>query len=248
MFSLSNLKEEAQQVGLNLVGVADGRPYQHLLPDCQTAIVFANGGRDLWTHFLEDLRANPSHLTETAHPLDDFIGRWIQSVDPNPDSTRRWIQCAEEADVFIDFRPLAVSAGLGTSSLLGLIIHPEYGLWVSMRAVLLSTEILEATTTKTKPSPCVQCVDRPCISACPANAVTLSGWSVQQCATFHGESTLCANQCHSRQACPVGVSHRHSDLQHTYHSNRQIGRTALSETLGVHDIGSSSTIVWNDWT
>lgn len=248
MFSLSNLKEAAQQVGLNLVGVADGRPYQHILPDCQTAIVFANGGRDLWTHFLEDLRANPSHLTETAHPLDDFIGRWIQSVDPNPDSTRRWIQCAEESDVFIDFRPLAVSAGLGTPSLLGLVIHPEYGLWVSMRAVLLSTAVFEATPMNTNPSPCAQCVEKPCISACPGKAVTISGWSVQQCATFHGESTLCATQCHSRQSCPVGVRHRHSDLQHTYHSNRHLGRIEIAGQLGIENRVVGNLISWNQWT
>ena len=122
--------------------------------------------------FLEDLRANPSHLTETEHPLDDFIDRWIQSVDPTPDATRRWIQCAEDVDVFVDFRPLATSAGLGTPSLLGLVIHPEYGLWVSIRAVLLSTEVFEPTTKNRMQSPCEGCVEKPCISACPAGAVT----------------------------------------------------------------------------
>ena len=248
MLSVSNLKEKAQKIGLNLVGVADGRPYQHILPDCQTAIVFANGGQDLWTHFLEDLRANPSHLTDTAHPLDDFIGRWIQSVDPNPDSTRRWVQCAEEADVFIDFRSLALSAGLGTPSLLGLVIHPEYGLWVSMRTVLLSTEVFEHTTKNTVQSPCTQCVEKPCISACPGKAVTLSGWSVQQCATFHGESTLCATQCRSRQSCPVGVLHRHSDLQHTYHSNRHLGRRKLAAMLNIADGDGGIPLSWNQWT
>ena len=248
MLSVSNLTEKAQKIGLNLVGVADGRPYQHILPDCQTAIVFANGGQDLWTHFLEDLRANPSHLIDTAHPLDDFIGRWIQSVDPNPDSTRRWIQCAEEADVFVDFRLLSTSAGLGTPSLLGLVIHSEYGLWVSMRAVLLSTEVFESTKSNTMQSPCEQCIEKPCISACPAGAVTLSGWSVQRCATFHGESTLCATQCHSRQVCPVGVLHRHSDLQHTYHSNRHLGRIEIAGHLGMDDSGTATSIAWKDWS
>ena len=185
--------------------------------------------------FSRGLRANPSHLTETEHPLDDFIDRWIQSVDPTPDATRRWIQCAEDVDVFVDFRPLATSAELGTPSLLGLVIHPEYGLWVSIRAVLLSTEVLEPTTKNTMQSPCEGCVEKPCISACPAGAVTLSGWSVQQCATFHIDSKLCSTQCHSRKSCPVGAEHRHSDLQHTYHSNRSIGRTELATMLNIAD-------------
>lgn len=240
------LYAEAESIGLNLVGVADGRDYQHLLDGCQRAIVFANGGTKLWDCFIDDLRQHPQHLSAHQHPLDDFVGRWIAQVDPMLDGARRWVQCADETDVFIDFRPLAKAAGLGFPSPVGLLIHPVYGLWVSLRAVLLTTEEIPITVDVSS-NPCSTCIEKPCVAACPAGAVTESGWSVQRCAAFHQSHTDCATTCHSRLQCPVGSEYRHCSLQHTYHNNRTIGRQQVAERLQIQDGSSGQTLGWDKW-
>lgn len=234
--------------GINCVGVAPGKPYEHLLPGCNSAVVFGNGGTHLWDNFIEDLRRNPDHLRQHKHPFDDFIHRCISEADPNPEPNRRWIRCAAEEDVFIDFRPLAHAAGIGSSSQMGLLIHPLYGLWVGLRAVLLTTEPLQVAPHKSEDSPCNNCDDKPCITACPAGAVQTTGWDVKRCAQFHTESERCHGRCHSRLSCPVGFQHQHGALQHQYHNARQSGREQLAKALSIKDNIMGMDPPWQDWT
>jgi len=244
---LSSVCNTLAKKGFNLAGVTAGEPYQEYLTNCQSAIVFANGGTQFWECFVEDIRANPEHFTEHQHPVDDFVLRCIESVDSVPNHTRRWITCSEDSDVFLDFRVLAERVGLGHQSPVGLLIHPEYGLWVSMRMVLLTTEHLSHTVLSTV-SPCTGCETKPCINACPAGAVSISGWSVQKCASFHRESTVCEGVCYSRMRCPVGSQYRHSKLQHLYHNSRSLGRQALAQVLRIPDKQIGSDPNWSDWS
>ena len=237
-----------ESMGLNIVGITDGQPHRALLPECQSAVVFGNGGTTLWDRFIDDLRVNPEHLSHSQHPFDDFVHRCIQTVDPTPPPSRRWIRCAAEPEAFVDFRPLAQSAGLGFSSTMGLLIHPEYGLWTGLRAVLLTTEKLINVKAVEGQSPCQNCIEKPCITACPAGAVQPTGWKVQICAQFHQDSTQCHGQCHSRLSCPIGSSHRHGPLLHLYHNAREAGRTALSKELGIPDHMDGIDPKWSDWT
>ena len=253
-----NTLHELNDLGFNVVGVTDGTPYQKYLAGCRSAVVFANGGRLFWDCFMEDIRKYPKHLSNHEHPIDDFVSRCIQLVDPTPPSSRRWIQCSETAEVFLDFRVLGKDAGLGHESPLGLLIHPRYGLWVSMRMVLLTTEAVEITetidgieppdTTLMVSNPCTRCAEKPCIASCPAGAVTKDGWAVQTCASFHETSEQCIGKCHSRLACPVGKEHRHSPLQQLYHNSRTIGRKRLGTLLSIKDHRAGTDPNWTDWT
>jgi len=147
---------------------------------------------------------------------------------------------------------------LGHESPLGLLIHPMYGLWVSMRMVLLTTEAIEITetidgieppdTTLMVSNPCTRCAEKPCIVSCPAGAVTKDGWAVQTCASFHETSEQCIGKCHSRLACPVGKEHRHSPLQQLYHNARTIGRKRLGTLLSIKDHRAGTDPNWTDWT
>ncbi len=244
---LASIVARLHEKGFTLFGVADGTPYQEHLPDCQRAVVFAHGGRVGWDVFLEDVRQHPERLSDHIHPLDDFVLRCIEEVDPNPDTSRRWIQCADTADVLLDFRVLGQQAGLGLPSPVGLLIHPEYGLWVSLRMVLLTTECIPLSV-KPSSGPCETCVEKPCIQSCPAGAVQKTGWSVARCAQFHQDSDVCRGKCHSRLACPIGVEHRHGSLQHCYHNDRSIGRKILSKHLKIADRQAGVNPHWSDWT
>ena len=241
------MREEFHHKGINIMGICDGTPYEHLLPSCTSAVVFANGGRALWDGFLKDIHQNPEHLQDYEHPFDEYVHRIIHNADPSPSSDRRWIRCAANEAEFLDFRALAYNAKIGTPSLMGMVIHPEYGLWMGMRAVLLTTVNLPISTVEPT-SPCSSCTDKPCISTCPAHAVSTSGWNIQRCAEFHQEQTQCADSCISRLSCPIGIAHKHSPLQHRYHNAPHRTRTELADILGVTDKSKGIGLDWSGWT
>ena len=244
---LDSISKQLQQNGINVFGITCGKAYTNHLTGCRSIIVFANGGTDLWDAFIKDIEQQPNHLTGHLHPFDDFVHRLLQEADPNPPKSRRWIRCAENEETFVDMRPLAQQAGIGNHSHMGMLIHPEYGLWLGIRAILLTTEYIEPTTV-TIQSPCGTCIEKPCISSCIGNAVLQSGWDVQRCAQAHLSSTKCHHRCASRLSCPVGITHRHSLIQHQYHSNRNDGRKELAQQLGIADHTQGVNLPWKNWT
>lgn len=244
---LTSIMDTFHEKGINLVGICDGTSYTSFLPSCKRAIVFANGGRYLWDGFVEDIHKHPHHLQEYEHPFDEYVHRIIQSADPFPTQDRRWIRCAANEAEFLDFRTLAYKANMGTPSLMGMLIHPEYGLWIGMRAVLLTTIDIPINTTPMI-SPCSSCLEKNCISACPAHAVSSKGWNLQRCAQYHHETTTCADTCTSRLSCPVGAQHQHSPLQHRYHNAPHRTRNELANIIGLTDKSCGIALDWSKWT
>ena len=247
MNQLDEILAALDVIGLNVCGVADGRPFDSVLPGCRSVLVFASGGTALWEAFCRDLRAHPQHLTDEDHPLDAFIARQIRAADPDPPESRRWIRCAAEPEAFIDFRPLAHDAGMGWTSRMGLLLHPTFGLWMGLRAACFTTEVLPVTGPVAADNPCDACPGH-CASACPGEAFVAGRLKIQRCAAFHVTADTCHGRCHARLACPVGEQHRHGPLQHHYHNERSDGRRMLAEALHIvgddrHGIGPH----WADW-
>ncbi len=234
------------EVGLNVVGVADGRGHEAVLPGCRSVLVFASGGTALWEAMCADLAAHPTHLSAETHPLDAFVARAITSADPAPPASRRWIRCAAEPEAFVDFRPLARDAGLGYSGRMGLLMHPEHGPWVGLRAACFTTEVLAVDGPLTGEGPCPGCPGH-CAQACPGGAFPEGSLDIRKCATFHRRSDRCLGQCEARLACPEGAASRHGALQHRYHYDRRGGRVALAAALGIDDERVGVGPHWGEW-
>ncbi|MFT4974576.1 MAG: hypothetical protein ACI8S6_000459 [Myxococcota bacterium] len=244
---LSPLQDSLSAVGLNVSGVTDGRPYEEQLAGCRSVVVFASGGRALWEAFVADAQANPGHLTDHDHPFDDFVARAIRAADPDPPPSRRWIRCAAEPEAFLDFRPLALGAGLGWRSKTGLLLNPEHGLWLGMRAACLTTEVLPQQAALSGEGPCGDCPGY-CADACPGGAFPEGRLQIRACAAFNVASEVCHGRCDARLACPEGAVHRHGPLQHHYHYARDTGRPMLAEVLGVEDGRSGLGPQWAAWS
>jgi hypothetical protein len=189
---------------VNVWGVADGRPYDHLLPGCRSVLVVGSGGATLWRGAVRRGQLGP-------HPIDD----WVRDHTPPDHPGRRWIRCADDAEVFVDFRVLAHAAGLGHPGRIGLLLHPTYGPWWGLRAACFTTDALPVTGPLSTPSPCATCTG-PCMTACPARAVeeTLD-WAA--CGDWQRDHDSCHGGCLARAACPVGSSHAYGPAQHRYH-------------------------------
>jgi hypothetical protein len=107
-----------------------------------------------------------------------------------------------------------------SSSPLGLLIHPVWGLWHSYRGALAFAPHLESEPQARAPSPCDSCRDRPCLSACPVGAFTSNGYDVAVCAAHlrSQEGPECLSRgCLARRACPVGREHAYEGSQAAFH-------------------------------
>lgn len=129
------------------------------------------------------------------------------------------------------FQQWAMAAERLKPSPLGLLIHPHYGLWHGYRGAILfagarrdDAPFTSAGMTEPQPMvvhPCDACSDKPCLSACPVGAFSLSGFAVSDCRTFvkteAGTTTCMGSGCLARDACPVGREYRYGPEQIRFH-------------------------------
>ncbi len=103
---------------------------------------------------------------------------------------------------------------------LGLLIHPDWGLWHSYRGAVALRERVELPAPLAAANPCDSCVARPCLSACPVGAFTIGGYDVAGCAAHVrapvGRACRTAG-CLARRACPVGVGHAYGGGETAFH-------------------------------
>jgi epoxyqueuosine reductase len=197
--------ERLRRIGVQLHGVADGSGWAHVLPGCRSVVVVGSGGRALWDALVARELRGPD-------PLDALVAEAVLEVG---DQGGRWVRCAADEPEPVDFRRLALAAGLGWPSRLGLVLHPVYGPWFALRAAWFTREVLPPTGPLPEPGPCGGC-DAPCRSSCPVRAPDPAGFAIGACIA-HRRSGACATACDARRACPVGAAHRYPAEQERYH-------------------------------
>lgn len=178
-----------------------------------TLVLAGNAGPDLWPLF----NKSPEYADGAADPLN----RW---------STRVLSALAEElgAEALFPFtgppyRPFiawAKRAEAVTESPLGMLIHPDYGLWHAYRGALAFAEPLDLPAKDARPSPCLTCQDKPCLSACPIDAFSGTAYDVAACvehiSTAAGLDCL-DSACRARRACPIGREYLYDAAQARFH-------------------------------
>jgi hypothetical protein len=116
------------------------------------------------------------------------------------------------APPFLPFQRWAQKAEPVYPSPLGILIHPDWGLWHAYRGALAFAERLSLPEPDRRASPCDSCSAKPCLSACPVGAFTPSGYDVPACidhiAAPAGIDCM-GNGCRARRACPVGAQYRY---------------------------------------
>ena len=180
-----------------------------LCPEARTAALVGSGGRALWEAF----RRSPEFGTE-PDPLDAYTGRVVAAAAgeferARPRSRIRVSLAFErQGGVHADFIALAEQARLGARSRLGLLLHPTYGPWLSLRAVVL-TDWPKGPEKPVAPEgfdPCAGC-PAPCATACPGRALAASHFDVARCGGHRKIDPGCAEACAARGACVVGREH-----------------------------------------
>jgi hypothetical protein len=158
------------------------------MPDARTAIVVASGGRALWDAF-----ARAPEFGAVADPLDAYTRRVTESAAAALDPGAVALFAFERrAGVYADFVELGRLAGLGGPSRLRLLIHPMYGPWLSLRAIVL----VRAQWDPGAPIPFDPCRDCPAPCAAPG-----------------------LEPAAARRACVVGPEHTYSQAARAHHAH-----------------------------
>jgi methylmalonic aciduria homocystinuria type C protein len=154
--------------------------------------------RALWPKFLAARAADPD-LAASADPLQLYVERTCARI-----AGARCLYSHRRYDgAFLPFQRIAVAAGVGTLARTGLVIHPTFGPWFALRAVVL----IEGTPiTRALAPPACDCAAR-CDAALQRARASGSTW----------REWLAV-----RDACCVGREHRYSDDQIAYHYTKSL--------------------------
>jgi epoxyqueuosine reductase len=116
------------------------------------------------------------------------------------------------------FYQWALRSGRAWDSPVRLLVHDTMGLFASYRGALALPETL--TLPPPPPKPCDSCTAKPCLTACPAGALTGAGYDLPACHHFLNQdagANCMKNGCHNRRACPASQAYARLPEQSAYH-------------------------------
>ncbi|MBL8663006.1 MAG: hypothetical protein JNM29_09280 [Candidatus Odyssella sp.] len=184
--------------------LGDGRP-------AGTVVLVGNAGPAMWAAFRRDV-PDPAG----KDPLDNWVDAHLE----------RAAEGLGAEIVFATRKPWppiqrwALKAGGVHRSPIGILIHPEYGLWHVYRGALLFARKLALPSAPATANPCESCAKKPCLTVCPADAFKPEAFDMQAC-VGHVESpkgkACAAGGCLARRACPVGRAHAYVRDEGAFH-------------------------------
>ncbi|MEP1766575.1 MAG: ferredoxin [Sulfitobacter sp.] len=187
---------------------------------CAQTIVLVGAAPRFWDHFIQ----SPEYADGQPDPID----RWSQRIVPQIAGA---IGSAEVAYPFggppyAPFLAWAKQTGEAFDSPVGMLVHHRAGLMISYRGALVLSGHLPLPTTAEQ-SPCLSCVPRACMSACPVGALaTPQGYDVARCKSHitTSQGSPCKTQgCAARIACPVSQAFDRPAAQSAFHMRAFIG-------------------------
>lgn len=203
--------------GLILRGGFAFAPGEDAPADAQSVLLVGHGGPSIWPHFESWRERQPQNL---ADPLDTWSREVIGEI-----AARFGARAVSPSDrPYLPFQQWAMRAEGLRPSPLGILMHPEFGLWHAYRGALLFAtlpdELEQIIAVRTPIHLCDGCDGKPCLNACPVDAYSRDGFDHQACLK-HVRSPAgirCMDQgCFDRNACPYADAHRYSPAQQAFH-------------------------------
>jgi hypothetical protein len=211
METIRKLQSRLDPLGLTVFGAFHPAPDDCVPGHPGTLVLVGNAGPALW-------RAFAGTRPDGADPLDRWIGARLTALADDSGATALF---PFGGPPFLPFQRWAQRASAARPSPLGILIHPDFGLWHAYRGALAFTDRLDLPPPDTRPSPCETCADQPCLVTCPVGAFAArTGYDVPACA---GHLATAAGAdcndlgCRARRACPAGRAHTYAPAQAAFH-------------------------------
>jgi hypothetical protein len=162
-----------------------------------------------------------ANAPEAADGLPDPLDRWSLRVVRELAQALGATACFPfGSPPFLPFQRWAQKAEPVHPSPLGILIHPDWGLWHAYRGALAFAERLALPEPDSRASPCDSCAAKPCLTACPVGAFTAAGYDLPACidhlAAPAGIDCM-GYGCRARRACPIGAQHLYEPDRAHFH-------------------------------
>jgi hypothetical protein len=191
----------------------DGVPTLAGGADARTLILLGFTAGEPWSIFSR----SPEFGDGQADPLDRWSRRTIEMLALTAGATalypftgppwwpfQRWAQRSERLH----------------ASPLGILMHPDFGLWHGYRGALLFDTRIEVPAHRDWPHPCASCDGRPCLRVCPVEAVAIGHFAACACRDHvaGGDGGPCrSGGCLARRACPEARDRQYGPEQSAFH-------------------------------
>jgi hypothetical protein len=206
------LDARAAEAGLwALGGFHAGAKDDDLPAGTQTVVLLAPREPGFWAR----VTAEPEFVDGRGDPLDRWSRRMVGRL-----------ACALGGKALFPFagppwRPFlswALRTGRLHPSPVGLLVHDEAGLWVSLRGALALRQRIDLPAPT--PSPCETCPDQPCRTGCPVGALGGGHYDIATCRSHvsapAGADCMTA-VCRARRACPASARYPRAPAQSAFH-------------------------------
>jgi hypothetical protein len=179
----------------------------------KSVILVGHHGSSIWPHFMEWRQVHPDMID----PLDAWSKQVLSGIAA--DMGAKSVFPSDRP--YLPFQQWARRAEGLRASPLGMLIHPEYGLWHAYRgALLLDHPVSLPTDHAPAHHPCDSCAEKACLSTCPAGAFNNGSFAVDSCRHHLAgpQGAACMDGgCLARLACPVGRGHAYVREQQRFH-------------------------------
>jgi len=179
----------------------------------RSVLLVGQAGAAPWPYFL---RWREQQSQAIANPLDSWSRKVIGAVAETFGA--RAVSPSDKP--YVPFQQWAMRAEGLKPSPLGILMHPQYGLWHAYRGALLFEEELPLQAAEIAPHLCDACVEKPCLKSCPVDAYSAEGFAYQSCMAHvrgaNGEPCR-SGGCLDRNACPYGTAYRYPPEVQTFH-------------------------------
>ncbi len=179
----------------------------------KSVLLVGQAGSAPWPHFLRWREKQPRDLKD---PLDAWSREVIGAV-----AEKFGARAVSPSDKpFLPFQQWAMRAEGLKPSPLGILMHPEYGLWHAYRGALLFDHEISIQAPQNPIHLCDACIGKPCLNSCPVGAYSADGFAYETCLSHvRGPSGVpCRDAgCIARNACPYGWEYRYAAEVQAFH-------------------------------
>lgn len=209
--SFEQIKALLSQQGLCCLGAVDPVPDTADLAIYDSLLMIGPDPTAFWPAFQEA----PEHDDGAPHPMDRWSERVLGAI---ADHVGGHAFVPHATPPYLPFLSWAKATGRVHTAPIGMLVHDVAGLWVSYRGALALPYRIGATAAP-GPSPCLTCVDQPCVSACPVGAFGKTGYDTDRCHQWLDDpaSDCLTRGCAARRACPISQRYGRVPAQSAFH-------------------------------
>jgi ferredoxin len=179
----------------------------------RSVLLVGQAGGAPWPHFLRWRERQPASI---ENPLDTWAREVIGAV-----AEQFGARAVSPSDrPYLPFQQWAMRAERLRPSPLGILMHPEYGLWHAYRGALLFDVELDLSAPREAIHLCDLCAEKPCLKSCPVDAYDGSRFEYTACLTHvrGPNGAPCRDGgCLDRNACPYGTAYRYPADEQAFH-------------------------------